>query len=418
MNDGPPTQPAASETGSHVDLTQPISHGPNQSGPVYDTETEKERVLTRVKNCMEQFRDHSLQGWEATAAVVDELDKWVGASEEERRRALQTCFEEINSQAIIANATTNPEREIRSTRLKRKRDEIGDLVDRLSQQDEDSDGQDEPVRTRYRARAEDMPWFKPKSTSSRTSTNFKSARILQAFAKDVSGCKTLLRTTEDLPKQLNGFPDSQWDKILRGQLIDLDLVLSSLNGVQLTEERKGRLGDTEIVLAPIEAKRTVRSASEWSTAFRQARRAIVFAFPHREEELAIYQEHIENLFDARLVSAHPQVLLYDKAVRSYVGGGQNASLTDKADFDHFKDSILCSDGLEYASSSTFASSPKRGSSSKVKIGTRGSESKDKICRNFNNGNCKFSERGCRWKHHCSNCGKTGHGGNACPTKSA
>ena len=69
--------------------------------------------------------------------------------------------------------------------------------------------------------------------------------------------------------------------------------------VQLDDERKGRVGDAEVVFAPAESKRQVRTGAEWSAAFRRLSKGVTFLFPHRDDELREYAEYMEGLFAAR-----------------------------------------------------------------------------------------------------------------------
>ncbi|KAG2102866.1 uncharacterized protein F5147DRAFT_580795 [Suillus discolor] len=48
----------------------------------------------------------------------------------------------------------------------------------------------------------------------------------------------------------------------------------------------------------------------------RAARAIKFAFPHREDELAAYGEYINDKFDRRLQRTHERLIRCDKAVRN------------------------------------------------------------------------------------------------------
>jgi hypothetical protein len=134
------------------------------------------------------------------------------------------------------------------------------------------------------------------------------SRILLQFSKDLGG---VLRVANNLPE---GIPSSQWDRILRGESIDLNQILSSMHFVQLDEERKGRLGGAEVVFTVAESKRQVKTGSEWSSAFRRMAKAVVFLFPLRREELYEYADYIEGLFSAKHANAHSKVILYDQSV--------------------------------------------------------------------------------------------------------
>ena len=156
-----------------------------------------------------------------------------------------------------------------------------------------------------------MPWFDPAVSSARRSSCVDTCRTLLQFSEDPAGVRALLRVANNL---LEGIPSSQWDRLLRGESLDLNQILSSMHFVQLDEERKGHLGSAEVVFAVAEAKRQVKTGSEWSTAFHRATKATTFLFPHRREELLEYSEYIEGLFATKQVGAHSRVILYDQSV--------------------------------------------------------------------------------------------------------
>ena len=80
----------------------------------------------------------------------------------------------------------------------------------------------------------------------------------------------------------------QWEQILKGEAVDLNQVFVSLHNVVPDEERTGCLGDTEISFGVAEVKKRIRTAAEWSSAWRRASKAIVFAFPLQREDLIEY----------------------------------------------------------------------------------------------------------------------------------
>ena len=259
---------------------------------------------------------------------------------------------------------------------------------------DNNDGEQRVVRRR--AREDEMPWFDPATSSSRRSSCVETCRTLRQFSEDPAGVKALLRVANNLPE---GIPSSQWDRLLRGESVDLNQILSSMHFIQLDEERKGRMGSAEVVFAIAEAKRQVKTGSEWSTAFRRASKATSFLFPHRREELLEYAEYIEGLFAAKHVGAHSKVILYDQSVRNQVGGGQNILLTDYQRFHSLSEAILHADGVEYGQPGG-----KKGGGP-----TKSGEGKKDICRRFNGPKgCKFTEGECYYRHVCQGCGKGGH----------
>ena len=252
-----------------------------------------------------------------------------------------------------------------------------------------------------------MPWYNPSSGSSRRGSCADTCRTLLKFSEDLSGVKSLLRVANNLPE---GIPSSQWDRIIRGESVDLHQILSSMHFVQLDEERKGRVGGAEVTFAVAESKRQVKTGGEWSAAYRRMAKAVAFLFPHRREELSDYAEHIEGLFSAKHTNAHSKVILYDQSVRNRVGGGQNILLTDYQQFNSLSEAILHADGIEYRGSG-------KGSSKGGKGSDEGGSSKKDICRKFNSQDgCRFTEEECYYKHNCKKCGKSGHGKTSCTSE--
>jgi hypothetical protein len=120
-----------------------------------------------------------------------------------------------------------------------------------------------------------------------------------------------------------GFPDTEWDHIIRGDPVDLDVVLSSLHHIAPVKENLGRVGSTQISLGQSDPARKITTSGEWTSAWNATARAITFAFPHRKEELQEYGEYMDSEFSARISSSHRKLFAFDKAVRHHVGGGTN-----------------------------------------------------------------------------------------------
>ena len=382
---------------------------------------EKERVFKRVEREMEIYRKGEYSRFQASTHVANELGKWIGASDKEKGKAFDSYLAEINSLVAIQDEERSDTRAAslpassanaagQRSNAKRIRDEVEELLDQVSGEalDGDVDGHQLGLESvRKRAREEDMPWFNSSLNSGRRTSCIETCRTLLKFSEDLSGVKSLLRVANGLPE---GIPSTQWDRILRGESVDLDQVLSSMHFIQLDEERKGRLGAAEVVFTVAESKRKIKTGAEWSSAFRRMSNAVVFLFPHRREELYDYAEHIEGLFSAKHTNAHSKVILYDQSVRNQVGGGQNFLLTDYQRFNRLSEAILHADGVEYR---TGGKGPSKGGNGSDK----GEPSKKDICRRFNSQNgCRFSEEECYYKHVCKGCGKTGHGKNSCPTE--
>ena len=376
----------------------------------------KERVIERLEQGMDIFRKGEYTRFQASTHVAKELEKWEGVSDKEKGKAFDSYLAEINSFAAVQDENQSNTRETasplgasvlpepeRQAAKKRIREEVAELLDQVS--GDELEGEETERRVmRKKAKEEDMPWYNSSSGSSRRSSCVETCRTLLQFSEDLSGVKSLLRVANDLPE---GIPPSQWDRILKGESVDLNQILSSMHFVQLDEERKGRLGRAEVVFTVAECKRQVKTGSEWSSAFRRMSKAVVFLFPHRREELSEYAEHVEGLFAAKHTNAHSKVILYDQSVRNHVGGGQNILLTDYQRFNYLSEAILHADGIEYKGGGKGGGKGGKGSD-------EGGSSKKDICRRFNGQDgCKFSEEDCYYKHLCKKCGQRGHGKASC-----
>ena len=411
----------------HVDQSAfEIINGPEHGGASTEatisnddpaTQEEKKRTFERVEREMEVFRKGEYTRFQASKCVANELDKWVGASDKDKGKALDSYLTEINSHLAIQDENRSVTRGTpppvganlqaeSSLNRKRIREEVDELLDQISGEDLEGDEVEQRV-ARKRAKEEDMPWFSSTSNSSRRGSCVETCRTLLQFSEDLPGVKSLLRVANNLPE---GIPSSQWDRILRGESVDLHQILSAMHFIQLDEERKGRVGGTEVVFAVAESKRQVKTGGEWSSAYRRMSKAVAFLFPHRREELSEYAEHIEGLFSAKHTNAHSKVILYDQSVRNRVGGGQNTLLTDYQRFNSLSEAILHADGIEYKGSGKGPSKGGKGS-------TEGRSSKKEVCRRFNGQDgCRFTEEECYYKHTCTNCGKGGHGKATCTSE--
>jgi len=173
---------------------------------------------------MDQFRGGDILRFKATAAVVDELDKWTGVSDKDRGKALDALLAKINSSATATVGRTNPQgaepsgstqpfNEPQSSR-KQGRNEVKEIIEKLSkggESDEDDDINSTPQAHKRHANKKDMPWYNPQSIIFRNPSCTKTCRTLTLFGNDLNGVKALLRVAHNLPK---GIPASQWDRIL------------------------------------------------------------------------------------------------------------------------------------------------------------------------------------------------------------
>jgi len=264
---------------------------------------------------------------------------------------------------------------------------------------------DEPQSGSKRQRMcqSDMPWYgiqRGRGLINRALSCNRTCELLELYGEDLPRSKFLIRTAAYTPE---GIQASQWERILKGESLNLDHFLSSIVRTQIDEDRKARIGETHLTFSTSDAKRKVRNAADWAAAWRRASEAVAFAFPHRREELDEYQRHIQVEFDAKQASAHQRIISYDIAVRNYVGGGQTSLLTDRERFSHLYSAIILPDGIEFATGFTAARrmSPNATKTSKS----------TETCNKYNTTpGCPHSP--CRYRHVCKKCGGD-HSQNEC-----
>ena len=247
-----------------------------------------------------------------------------------------------------------------------------------------------------------MPWFSAEQQARRIRTDpscNKTRDALEIFQRDPTTVKRWIRCAASAPP---GFPSSEWDSLIKGESVDLDVVFSSLHHIHSVDEGIGRVGATEIQFGKPKPAAKVETSGQWTSAYNLVVKATAFLFPHRYEELRQYGDYIEELFSAKSVSIHPRLFKYDEAVRYKVGQGQNLLLTDRGAFTRYYEAIVAPDGIG-------AEGKGGGSKANQKKGGKPGEKSD-ICHQFNGANgCSNAVEKCKYKHICKKCKSSGHG---------
>ena len=251
-----------------------------------------------------------------------------------------------------------------------------------------------------------MPWFAgPGASSAECYSNpscEKTCQLLRAYNLDISKAKFYIKIAPSSPV---GIPSSQWERILKGDAVDLNHIFVSLHHVVPDEERTGCLGEAEITFGVAEVKKRVASAAEWSIAWKRASKAISFAFPHHREELSDYGDYIESEFAAKLPSSHHKLILYDDvALCNEVAAGQHVLHMDYSRFSRLYSAIILPDGVE---------GDTRRSAGKGAGKPRRDDGKPEACNKFNAGTCQKLDGSCKCRHICKKCNKPGHGKKDC-----
>ena len=247
-----------------------------------------------------------------------------------------------------------------------------------------------------------MPWYSKEQRIRRSNLNTscnKTRETLDIFQRDHATVKRWIKCASSAPA---GFPNTEWDALVKGETVDIDTVFSSLHHIHSIDESIGRVGSTEIQFGRPKPAAKVETSGQWTAAFNLIVKATAFLFPHRYEELREYGDYMEELFSAKSTTIHPKLFKYDEAVRYKVGQGQNILLTDKSQFVRYYEAIVAPDGVgvERASEGNQGGQGKSG---------RSRERSD-ICHRFNGPNgCSSTAEKCKYKHICKRCKKRGHG---------
>ena len=377
------------------------------------SEDERICILKDLEKTVESFRNKEFTKTVAVSSVLRILGENSNVTLTQSQKestfdsylteilAIQSSFDEVRDpEESSSDPATQPQTSVADGALPTQ----GVRKDR--EQVDSGDESDGGSRSKRQKLIEsDMPWYSRSSGSLASVSNpscEETRRLLRAYNRDVSKAKFLIKIAHNSP---SGIPSSQWERILKGDAVDLNQIFTSLHHIVPDEERTGRLGEAEISFGVSEPKKRVSTASEWSAAWRKASKAIAFAFPHRREELLEYGEYIEAEFAAKVVSSHHKILLYDAALRNEVAAGQHLLLTDHHRFSRLYSAIVMPDGVE--------SLPVKSNGRKPGKSSQGG-GKPEICNKFNAGTCKNSSSDCKYRHQCKNCDDPGHGKKDCP----
>ena len=395
------SEPAGTSSNSHG--THPTLSS-DLSSTVSPQEDGRLRILGELEGVVESFRGGKTSKTETIASIIRVLEENtdVTLTQSQKDATFDSYLTEILAihssldESRVHSNDEDPKEPSLSPGNRRDHDEV----------DSESESDSGSPSKRVKLIESDMPWFVADGDISRNTSNascLETCRLLRAFNRDVAKAKFLVKIAPNSP---SGIPSSQWERILKGESVDLNQFFASLHHVIPDEERTGRLGDTEISFGVAEPKKKISTAAEWSSSWRRASKAISFAFPHRREELLEYGDYIESEFAAKITSSHHKLLLYDIALRNEVAAGQQTLLTDFHKFSRLYSAIVLPDGVESGGTERERQPGKKPRSQKG--------DKPEICNKFNAGTCKNLAADCKYRHICKSCGKSDHGKKDCP----
>jgi hypothetical protein len=192
------------------------------------------------------------------------------------------------------------------------------------------------------------------------------------------------------------FPDGLWSDVLLGRFIDLDKVYSGYYALESDYHHTQTIGDIDITLysggSGSKPTKSVQTHGEWAIAFSRTRRAILFAYPHRADELEEYEWYVIGQFAAFSdVSQHYRILNLDRAIRLRVSQSNDLLLVSFSQFNNLVTHHLLG-----------SAGPPRGGQGSAKRAKLAANGDVPICRRWNNGKCTSDS--CRYRHLCLQCG--------------
>ncbi|SJL14809.1 uncharacterized protein ARMOST_18280 [Armillaria ostoyae] len=154
--------------------------------------------------------------------------------------------------------------------------------------------------------------------------------LVENYTLDLKAARRSLTNSPECPE----FPEEQWLALLAGKAVNLDSVFAtdhstSINEVQTHEISEGiAIRFSENMSNQAESKRVISNADEWTTTWHMYTQAVLIAFPHRYQELALYQQYMSSLFRTTALPLHCRVFVLDRAIHNRVGRCRNILLSE------------------------------------------------------------------------------------------
>jgi hypothetical protein len=137
------------------------------------------------------------------------------------------------------------------------------------------------------------------------------------------------------------FPDSEWNNVLAGKAINLDVIFSGMYSTATDNRAIENIRDLELHFGASKPAKTIKTHGDWVIAWRIVFRATRFVFPHRTEELEEYSDYITSYFASITdPSFHFKVIDLDKAIQKKVGSVNDVSLHEFGKFRYLETRYL------------------------------------------------------------------------------
>ncbi|KAG2145155.1 hypothetical protein DEU56DRAFT_934379 [Suillus clintonianus] len=230
----------------------------------------------------------------------------------------------------------------------------------------------------------------------------KTNAILANWAHDPKRVKRKWLESPFVPE----FPESELYNIIRGRVVNFDVVFSGWYSDEPEQDCEEKVGKVKIkVVGGAEPAKSIRGSQDWHVAYSLFAAAMLFAFPHRQDEIFDYQNYIHQKFAKKQSGSHSKIIAFDRAVRKRVSRRRDLELSDFSQFTDLYESHCMPDGVNIGDDSN-SSGGKRKRSSR------------EYCKRWNFGNCSRSAATCNYKHACVKCNSTDHNEKNCDSRSS
>ena len=235
-------------------------------------EDERVRLLRELESSIESFRGGKVSKTAVISDIIRILgeDTYVSIAQQQKEVTFDSYLMEILS---IQSDFDHSSGDIGTSGVAQQLSaDVGSQKDKegakRSRDEADSDYEDDDSGSAQKRKLleSEMPWYIPDHSIPSVSTcpSFQeTCRLLRSYNKDISRAKFLVKIAPNCP---TGIPSSQWERIFKGDAIDLNGIFASLHHIVPDEERTGRLGETKISFGISEPKKKVCTAAEWSSA--------------------------------------------------------------------------------------------------------------------------------------------------------
>jgi hypothetical protein len=214
-------------------------------------------------------------------------------------------------------------------------------------------------------------------------------KMVQNQTIDIKTAKRRILSAKRVPE----FPNMEWNNILAGKAINLNIVFSGMYSTAMDSKTIENLGDLELHFGVAKPAKSVETHGDWIIAWRTAVTATKLVFPHRARELEEYSDYISSYFASVQPAGHSKIFNLDKAIRKRVRSVNDVSLNESGKFRYLETCYLHGHGAGESSAS-----PKEKANDKSGAGNNWRKSEP--CRLWNDGRCDKQALSCKYRHIC------------------